>query len=224
MTDKTDTETDTELETDGEAERARDDSIRCTATNRNGERCGRIESWDSKCRYHRGTSADGSSHYDNTNRVTHGLYAKESTFYSKIANDNERQLVDEIFRDYYEMYRERHGEPPRGHEQRLFQIAVSMVKEIHGERWFVERPESAQSPNALVDGEVNYSNDGNRFIKHKESVVLKGIRQLSGDSRQWLKELELLPSAQTRAAATVGLCDLFAALDEPDEDGDGDGE
>ncbi|QLG63094.1 hypothetical protein [Halorarum salinum] len=67
-------------------------------TNRHGEPCGRPAGWgtefdDGKCRNHRGTSRDGSSHEGNTNAATHGAYAE--SFVEDFLTDDEIERVEQ---------------------------------------------------------------------------------------------------------------------------------
>lgn len=173
------------------------DEDRCPGTNQNGERCGHPTGWGmdgdaGPCKFHAGTSADGQSHERNQNAVTHGLYAEHNTFYQKVLDDALRALVDNIFSDYVDSYRERHGEPTTGHEAELFRIAVSYAKHVHADNWALERPASLKSGHPLVDQETHYSESGEKYHRYKETVVAKGQARLSRDRRAWLKDLGLL--------------------------------
>ncbi|MFD1515102.1 hypothetical protein [Halomarina rubra] len=190
-------------------------------SNRDGEPCGRPAGWgtdfpDGKCRHHRGTSPDGTSHNDNTNAVTHGLYAQTNATYQQVLTDDERQLVDDIFSDYLADYEARHGEATTGTRAELFRIAVSYGKHVHADRWAIEKPESLESGNAAVDRETHVSDGGETYYTYKETVVAKGQRALSRDRRAWLKDLGLMgasPDDRQASALEAGL-DLTLSTDE----------
>ncbi|WP_199268508.1 hypothetical protein [Halomarina oriensis] len=208
-------------------------------TNRKGDPCGRAAGWGTdfesgKCRQHRGTSPDGSSHEGNdnavgnsggappegnTNAVSHGLYADVNAFYTDIATDEQRELIDDTFADYRERYEARHGDLPYGHRAKLFQVAVNIAKEIHGEAWAAEKPSSLDSGHPLVDREERKKEVADmpvEEIRYKETVVLSATQKLSRDTRQWLKDFGLLdtsPESQQASALADGL-DLNLTSDE----------
>lgn len=189
----------------------------CPGTNREGEPCGHPEGWGTEndtgpCKHHGGAGGNvgdpGGAPEGNTNSVTHGAYVEENAYYQQILDDDGRELVDAIFADYVEQYREMHGEPPLGHETELFRIAVSHVKDIELDRWTYERPEDLDSGNGLVARETRYSDDGTKYHKYKESVVLSAQKKLSSDRRMWLKDLGLLEDPESQKAdALAGLKD-----------------
>lgn len=193
-------------------------------SNRNDEPCGRPAGWGTdfdsgKCRQHRGTSPDGSSHEGNdwaegnegggaeegnTNAVKHGAYADEHAFYSEVATDVERKIIDDVFVDYVEKYKTRHGEPGYSDKVELFFCAVTIGKEIHGENWAVDRPEDLDSGNVLVASEENYTDEGTRYVKYKKTVIQSATKELEGRRRKWLKDMGLLESPEGEVAGAVG--------------------
>jgi hypothetical protein len=201
----------------------------CIATNRNDERCGgHAKGPHGKCHDHGGASTgapegndnavgnSGGAPEGNLNATRHAMYADSNATYREIFTDLERELADGIFIDYYEEYCERHGSPPLGHEVKLFGIAVNMVKEIHGENWAVEKPDSLESDNPLVDKETRIKTgaQGGTFkeTRYKKTVVLAAQKTLSNDTRQWLKDLGLMQSPEDRQADAEA--DLAAAWRE----------
>ena len=197
-------------------------------TNRRGEPCGRSAGWgipsadSGKCRRHRGTSPDGSSHEgnqnavgndggapeENGNAITHGLYAEANKTYSEVFTDAEREIADRTFADYMERYTARHGEPPYGHEVKLFQISVNMAKEIHGESWAADKPETLESGNLLIDRETRIKTTADptqnvRERRYKKTAVMAAQKTLSNDTRQWLKEFDLLEGPEKQTANAI---------------------
>jgi len=68
-------------------------------SNRDGEPCGRTAGWgtdfdDGKCRQHRGTSPDGSSHEGNDWAATHGAYS--TSFVENFLRDEEIERVEQF--------------------------------------------------------------------------------------------------------------------------------
>lgn len=67
-------------------------------TNRRDEPCERVEGWgtdfdEGKCRQHRGTSPDGSSHEGNNWAATHGAYSE--SFVEDFLTDEEKKRVEQ---------------------------------------------------------------------------------------------------------------------------------
>ena len=192
----------------------------CGATAKStGEPCKRPAGWGTpndsgRCKFHGGSTPTKDENPDvgapegNTNSVSHGIYAEINKTYTTIFTDEERELTDGIFEDYYNQYVERHGEPPLGHETKLFNISVNLAKEVHGDNWAAEKPDELHSGNALVDREKTIKvADGFTVdqIKYKKTVVLAAQKTLSNDTRQWLKDLGLLESSpDDRQAGALG--------------------
>ncbi|AUV81271.1 hypothetical protein C2R22_06000 [Salinigranum rubrum] len=175
-------------------------------TNREGDPCGApagrgTDFADGKCKHHRGTNADGSSHEENQNATTHGLTAKKvNAFYQNVLDADVQALVDDIFDDYLEKYKRLHGEPTTGDAAELFRIAVSYGKHVHAEHWSIEKPDPLDSGHPMVDRETKVSESGREYHTYKETVVAKGQARLSRDRRAWLKDLGLLDDPQSQTA------------------------
>lgn len=177
-----------------------------------GERCtAPAKGPHGKCHSHGGSTPTKDENPDvgapegNSRAVSHGAYAEHNKFYQEVLDDGLRGVADDIFAGYVEDYRERHGDPPMGHEAELFRIAVSHVKDVNLENWAEERPDELDSGNALVDREVHYSDEGDQYYRYKESVVQKAQKRLSTDRRQWLKDFGLLSeSPDAKAAEALG--------------------
>lgn len=179
--------------------------------------CGLPAGWGTdfdsgKCKHHRGTNADGSSHAGNQHATTHGLHARQvNAFYQQVLDEDVQALVDDIFADYVEKYERLHGEPTTGDAAELFRIAVSYGKHVHADNWAVERPDDLESGHPMVDRETKVSESGREYHTFKETVVAKGQTRLSRDRRAWLKDLGLLDDPQSQTAdATAGLISILS--------------
>lgn len=192
-------------------------------TNSRGNPCGRAAGWGTpddsgKCRRHRGTSPDGSSHEGNdfakgnsgggapegnTNGESHGMFADEHAFYDQIASDAEVEIIDNVYLDYLERFRSKNSEPDYGDKVELFMCAVTIGKEIHGENWAADKPEGLDAGNALVDEETRYTQDGREYSKYKTTVIQRGATSLSNRRRKWLKAMGLLDDPDSQAADSV---------------------
>jgi len=175
--------------------------------------CNRTAGWgtdsdDGRCRTHGGsddsgapegnTNAednDGGAPENNTNAVTHALFVQSNKFYQQVIGDGLRELCDDIYDDYVEKFRELNGEPVAGEKARLSEIAINHIKIIHGDNWAVERPESLDTGNALVDEETRKKASQHEVHTEKrytETPVVKIQQRLRKEDRKWLKEYGLL--------------------------------
>lgn len=179
---------------------------RCQATAKStGEQCGRAAVGEhGKCDIHGGktpTKAENPNQgapEGNQNALgnvggpgaepTHGAYMDELSFYSEHISDSLKQLVNDIFADYYVAFTEQHGEPLAGEELELFRLANTHVKDIVLDNWASDRPDTlAKSGNPLVDRETHVSEMGSKYYRYKESVVIAAQQKLSRDRLRWLK-------------------------------------
>lgn len=163
----------------------------------NGE-CGLPAGWGTdfdsgRCRHHRGTSPDGSSHENNDNAATHELYSQSNTYYQR-RDDGAQQLIDAIFADYHEAYVTRHGEPPTGDEAMLFKIAVNIHKQLKADDWDVIKPDSLDSGHPLIDRSEQRTPQGEPYYEYIVTAVDKAEHRLATRTRQWLKDMDLLGS------------------------------
>jgi len=210
------------------------DEDRCPGTNRNGEQCGHPAGWGTEndsgpCKFHGGAGGSGGVREgagppeDNTNAVSHGLYAETNRFYQTVIGDQLRELCDAIFADYIEQYRDRHGGPPLGHEARLFEIAVNHIKIIHADNWAVDKPNELESGNPMVDKESKetFVNGVGPVTEHtySETVVVGTQQKLRREDRAWLKDMGLLDDPESQKATALG--DLKDAWVESAQGGSG---
>lgn len=166
----------------------------------NGGGCGLPAGWGTdfdsgKCKHHRGTSPDGSSHKNNDNAVRHEMYAERNAYYQR-RSDDEQELIDEIYRDWREEFVRQNGrEPLTGEDVKLSGIAVGIHKtEIRADDWVDERPHGLDSGHELVDKSEKRSPQGQTYYEYKPAAVLRGQKQVSHEIRMWLKELNLMPN------------------------------
>jgi len=192
--------------------------------------CDRTAGWgtdgdNGRCRTHGGDGGapegndnakgnNGGAPEKNTNAVSHGLYAEKNRFYQEVIGDDLRELCDEIFEDYLQRYRSRHGDPLTPDEARLFEIAVNHIKIIHGDNWAADRPEETNSGNPIVDRESKQTEYGER-ITYSESVVVGTQQKLRREDRAWLKDMGLLDDPESQKADAVG--DLASIIKDESE-------
>ena len=123
---------------------------------------------------------------------SHGAYMDELKFYDEHISASLKQLVNDIFADYYVQFTELHGEPHTGEELELFRLANTHVKDIVLDNWASDRPDSlAESRNPLVDRETHVSETGSKYYRYKESVVIAAQQKLSRDRLRWIKAYSL---------------------------------
>ena len=160
-------------------------------------------------------NSGGGAPEENVNAVKHSIHAKANSVYQKVFSDAICGIVDRIYADYIHDYKERHGEPPFGHEAELFRIAVSYGKHLHSEEWAISKPGELESGNAMVDRETKVKTTTEGLLTeetYKQTVVQKGQKSLSQDRRMWLKDLGLLdtnPESQ-KAGAVANMAEVWA--------------
>lgn len=175
-------------------------SPKCTAQCRDGSPC---EAYavrgEDKCRMHLGKKPDGSSHEGNGFAIKHGAYADRRTLYTDVFGDGERKLVREIFADYLEIYKRRYGEPGLGIKVELLAVSINMVAELHASNWCVDRPDEVDTGFPHVDREervrILSGGDVTTVDRYKVSPAFEAQMSLSRETRLWIKDLGLLPSA-----------------------------
>lgn len=190
----------------------------CPGTNRDGESCGHPAGWGTEnesgpCKFHGGLTPtkdenprQGRGEQDeNQNATKHTLHARKvNAVYQQVFDEATKALVDDIYEDYLEDYRERHGAPRTGDKAELFRIAVSYGKHVHSEQWAVDKPSDVESGNAFVDRGETTKPAGEGFtvtdVQYKQTVVQKGQQSLSQDRRMWLKDLGLLDDPESQKA------------------------
>lgn len=180
-------------------------------TNRENQPCGRPAGWGTdfdsgKCKHHRGTNADGSSHEGNQNRTTHGAYADQSQLYSEVFTDAQRAIADDIYHDYHQRYLDKHGDIPTGHDLRLFKLSVNAVTELRVENWSTQKPEKLDSGTVMIDREerLKMSEQGAiKEIRYKKTPALAAKKTLSNENRKWLKDLGLLDDPESQKAEAL---------------------
>lgn len=187
--------------------------------------CNRTSGWgtesdDGRCRTHGGSDDsgapegndnaagnDGGAPEENTNAVKHGAYAEHNSYYQDVLDDDMREFVDDVFEDYLEDYKERHGDPVLGIESELFRIAVTHAKDIGLDRWAHEKPDGLDSGHPLVDKETEIVPIGEGQTEtqrsFRESVVQAAQKRLSTDRRTWLKDLGLLDDPESAKADAI---------------------
>jgi len=137
---------------------------------------------------------------ENTNAVSHGLYAEANYYYREEMSDTQRALCDQIFQDYCTAYRERNGDLHTGDETQLFEVSVNHIKVIDADNWLVEKPEELDSTHPLVDKEEKYNTEGVPYQEYQPSTLLTAQQKLSNHNRKWLKDKNLLHDPESKKA------------------------
>lgn len=163
-------------------------------TNRDGEPCQRAAGWgtafeDGKCRLHRGTSPDGSSHAGNTNAVKHGIYRDADDYYQDL-EDYDQAFVDAIFRSFLE------DAPFTEHNvgkcEKLWQVAIDLHK---------RRRANAQLSTEGLTTTVGYS-EGGQPIQGEHYLHITYDR-LGRETTRTLKELGVLDDPDSQQASAI---------------------
>lgn len=176
---------------------------RCNAKTRDGGHCENypIDNAE-RCRMHGGQSPGAPD--ENTNSVSHGLFADVNKFYQNVMNDDQRALCDQVYEDYLAEYTEINGDPITGHKARMFEISVNHIKIIYSDNWAYDRPSELDSGSPMVDKETTCKTAGESVVQqddYKPSIVTSTQQQLRREDRAWLREYGLLNDPESQKAA-----------------------
>lgn len=182
---------------------------RCDATAKStGDQCGQPAIGEhGKCYFHGGEVGDSGAPEDNTNSVSHGAYADQSSLYSDVFSDAQRQIADDIYHDYRDRYVDEHGDIPSGHDLRLFKLSVNAVTELRVDNWSTQKPDKLDSGTVMIDREERKKASEVGVIKeirYKKSPALAAKKTLSNENRKWLKDLGLLDGPESEQADAIG--------------------
>ena len=191
-------------------------------TNGDGDPCGRPAGWGTdfdggKCKHHRGTNADGSSHENNGNAAKHNLYADRDKLYQRLP-DAEQDHVDSLAAAYYDRYTERKGsEPDYAATQRLKNVAIDVHKETLADNYAAEQSDENDT-HPLIEEQIIGQDENGRPIRVERPNQLIGIASgLKTDTRMWLKDMGLLDDGSADVEVNIHdeiLSGLKRAYDE----------
>lgn len=171
---------------------------RCNAPAGNGK-SGYCESYpvtgEEKCRMHLGKSADGSSHENNQNAQTHGLFADHDGYYHDL-DDEAQGWVFDFTNDLLDRYRREHGRAPdRFDKEALKNIAIDFHRVANANSWF--------SDAGLIHTETKVQ-DGIPTEEKKINVWAGEIRQYNTSIYRRMKDHGLLNDPESQKADAVG--------------------
>ncbi len=161
-----------------------------------------------------GSREDAGAPEDNTNAVSHGLFAETNRFYQEVMDEQFRKLCDNIYEDYLKDFEERNRPPRTPQKARLFEISVNHIKIIYSDNWAVDKPDNLESGNPMVDKEtrIKTSMDMGHATetRYTETVVVGTQQKLRREDRQWLKSYGMLDGPESKQADETGT--LAAAI------------
>jgi len=176
-----------------------DDDNRCPATNRAGEQCGHPEGWgtdfdEGPCKFHRGTSPDGSSHENNGHNEKHGLRGDRDAWFERHRDDAE-ELVRALVASYVE-------DAPFGWDatakvDQLCEVAIDQVRLRHSNDWLDD---------FLTEQTVSVTDNGREITRLEENPAHMPRDRIKRTNAKILKDLGIMDdpdSAQASATATL---------------------
>ena len=185
-------------------------------TNRHDEPCGKPEGWGTefdsgKCRHHRGTSPDGSSHEGNQNARQHGIHATPEYLLEDLS---ERHLdtYHATFEALCTRYADIHGyDPDFAAKKRLSRVAVEIVKEDLVDEYL--RNQADDPEEVLVETQIigQDPETGRPIEVETPNKLLPQLTQLKRETRLTLKDMGLLEDPDSKQAeATQGIISMLA--------------
>lgn len=168
-------------------------------TNRRGQPCGRAAGWGTdydsgKCKNHRGTSPDGSSHEGNGNAETHGLTADAEKWFNRHRDEVEDdvQLLVESWMD-----RAPFGWEDHGNVWLLTECAVDEVR-------MREANEYVDEEGLVVEHYDGHDPISERPIhEFKENPALRPKSRMKKDTVRTLKDLGIIGGDDTTVEVNV---------------------
>lgn len=145
-----------------------------------GNPCERVAGWgipddeSGKCRQHRGTSPDGTSHEKNQNAQSHGLFSKHDGYYHDL-DESEQEWVFDFTNTLLDRLRKAHGkEPDMFDKEALKNICIDFHRVAHANGYFREKGQTQTQWQGTMEGRVPLGDDVNVWAseirQYNESV------------------------------------------------------
>jgi len=178
-----------------------DDSDRCPAENRNGERCGHpagygTDNEDGPCKFHGGLSTGAPE--NNGHNEKHGLRADRDKWFERHRGDAE-ELVRALVASYLE-------DAPFGWDatakvDQLCEVAIDQVRLRHSNEWLDD---------FLTEQTVSVTEDGREITRLEENPAHMPRDRIKRTNAKILKDLGILddPDSQ-QASATETLAEVI---------------
>jgi len=183
-------------------------------TKQTGEPCERVAGWgtDSEsgpCKYHKGTSPDGSSHENNNNRQTHGLHTSAEVFFEH-ADQHHLDTYYAVHEALCSRFQDAHGREPMYHDKKeLAQVALSIAKLDMADEYAAENAVDPEKP--LTENEKRMTEAGmwEKEVVSKIETLKTDIRR---ENRLLLKDKGIYASPESqKAQAQEDLASLWAS-------------
>lgn len=166
-------------------------------TNSSGNPCGQAAGWGTKfdsgkCRQHRGTSPDGTSHENNGYAETHGLTSEGAKWFERHRDevgDDVRRMVAGWMQEASFGY-ENHG-----NVLLLVDAAINESQVRRGDDYIREN-------GLVVESFDHIAEDGREVFETKENPALKPKSRLQRDTVRILEKLGILDDPESEKAAS----------------------
>jgi hypothetical protein len=184
-----------------------DEPSGCPGTNRNGEPCGHPEGWgtdfdDGPCKFHRGTSPDGSSHEANGHAETYSLHSEPGAYYAR-QSDSEQERIDA----WAESWARRAGYGGLGFDK-LFHTHAVKLHQVEAADEYIAN----EGP--IVTRLVDRTESGEPITRDEENPAFLLQSRALKDVVRFLKDVGALDDPDSeRAAATKNLAEALTGGD-----------
>ena len=163
-------------------------------TNRHGDPCGRPAGWGTefesgKCRNHRGTNEDGSSHEGNGNAITHGVTADPLNLYTHL-DDNAKEWVDGLADGYNKILGFDEDDPRR---ERVTRACIHIYQANSGEGQILEDGLSESQT-------IGVSESGQPVVRDEEHHLNPAVLKRDKEARQILRTLGAFDDPESQKA------------------------
>jgi len=160
------------------------------------------------CRNHKGVNRDGSSHENNANAVSHGLYQSEATFLEN-APERHRDAYHAIHESLCSRWEVKHGgEIPTHAEKELSHVALDMVKLDMANEY--ERENAIDPEKPLTERQLK-DVGGDPMEVEAVSKVESLKTDIRRENRLLLKDMGVYSSPEQQAAnATKTLAEVLS--------------
>lgn len=169
---------------------------------KNGEPCGYVAGWgtdfeDGKCKKHRGTSPDGSSHENNGNAAKHNRRADKSKLWQRM-NPDRKELWEAVKQAQIDRHKERHGDDPNAEDIDAYEDrAWSAVLKKYSRDYMAECMEETGNP--LME-RVTRTIDGETVTYTQPNQLLDEITHNRREDRLAAKDRGMLNDPESQQA------------------------
>ena len=151
------------------------------------------------CYHHKGVSDDGSSHKNNDNAVSHGLYQSKETFLAN-AKDHHKDTYYALHESLCSDYEAKFGDLPTHIKKKLADIALDMVRVDMGDEYEAKNAADPEAPLTEMDTQMSESGPWEKEVTSKVETIKTNINR---ETRLALKDIGLYNSPESQKADSM---------------------